>query len=121
MRAKLTVLVVAVVLVLLTAGAQGQETREAACVPVEVSTSRSGVQVLCASDVLDGGESVRVFAVPANEEEFANRFLNMANAALVGGRGLNVRYQIRAWSLSEPPAPGCEIRGCRSTVAISVY
>jgi hypothetical protein len=95
-----------------------QETREAPCAPVDVSAWRDRVQLQCADEVRDGGESVRLFVVPAADAEFANRFLSTATAALVGGRVLVVQYQGRSL-LSGERSPGCG-KGCRLIVAISI-
>jgi len=95
-----------------------QETRETICAPVDVTSLRDRVQLQCADDVRDGGENVHLFAVPAADAEFANRFLNAASAALVGGRVLVVRYQAGSLLPGEP-SPSCG-KECRLVVAISI-
>jgi len=109
---------IAMVLLLLTQTTWAQETREAVCAPVDVSALRDRVQLQCADEVRDGGESVRLFVVPAADAEFANRFLSTASAALVGGRVLVVQYQGRSLLPGEP-SPSCG-KGCRLVVAISI-
>lgn len=95
-----------------------QETREAICAPVDVTSSRDRVQLQCADEVRDGGEYVRSFAVPAAEAVFADRFLNTANTALAAGRLLVVQYLGKSM-LPGDPTPSCG-KECRLVVAISI-
>lgn len=110
--------VIVMVSLLLSQTIWAQETREAFCAPVDVSSLRDRVQLQCADDVRDGGESLRLFVVPAADAEFANRFLNTASAALVGGRVLVVQYRGRSL-LPDESSPSCG-KGCRLVVAISI-
>src|SRR5882762_9778387 len=109
---------IAMGVLLLTQTTWAQETRETPCAPVDVTSFRDRVQLQCAQEVRDGGETVRLFVVPAADAEFADRFLNTANAALVGGRALVVQYQRRSLLLGEP-SPNCG-KACRLVVAISI-
>jgi hypothetical protein len=109
---------IAMLALLLAQTAWAQETRETICAPVDVSAFRDRVQLQCAEVVRDGSESVRLFAVPAADAEFANRFLNMASAALVGGRVLVVQYQGKS-ILPGDTRPSCG-KECRLVVAISI-
>ena len=95
-----------------------QETRETMCAPVDVTSLRDRVQLQCAEEVRDAGDNVRLFVVPAADSDFANRFLNTASAALVGGRVLVVQYQGKSLLPGEP-APSCG-KACRLVVAISI-
>jgi hypothetical protein len=95
-----------------------QENREAVCMPAHVTVARNAVHLQCTADVFDSFEVVRIFAVPAADPEFADRFLNTANAALVGGRPLLLKYQARSWSA--PLAPGCDTKDCRLAMTISI-
>jgi hypothetical protein len=105
-------------LLLLTQTTGAQEIRETPCAPVDVTSFRDRVQLQCADEVRDGGETVRLFVVLAADAEFAGRFLNTANAALVGGRVLVVQYQGRSLLPGEP-SPSCG-KTCRLVVAISI-
>ena len=109
---------IAMGLLLLTQTTWAQEIRETPCAPVDVTSFRDRVQLQCAEEVRDAGENVRLFVVPAADAEFAGRFLNTANAALVGGRVLVVQYQGRSLLPGEP-SPGCG-KACRLVVAISI-
>jgi hypothetical protein len=109
---------IAMGLLLVTQTTWAQETRETPCAPVDVTSFRDRVQLQCADEVRDGGETVRLFVVPAADAEFAGRFLNTANAALVGGRVLVVQYQGRSLLPGEP-SPSCG-KACRLVVAISI-
>jgi hypothetical protein len=95
-----------------------QENREAICMPAHVTVARNAVHLRCVGDVFDSFEVVRIFAVPAADPEFADRFLNTANAALVGGRPLLLKYEARPWTA--PPAPGCDTKDCRMAITISI-
>jgi len=109
---------IAIVSILLTLTAWAQETREATCEPAEVKVVRDRVELRCASDMRDGGENVSLYAVPAADAEFANRFLNAASSALVGGRLLLVQFQGKSLMPGEL-SPSCG-KGCRLVVAISI-
>ena len=110
--------VIVMVSLLLSQTIWAQETRETPCAPVDVTSFRDRVQLRCADEVRDGGENVRLFAVPAADSEFAGRFLNTANAALVGERVLVVQYQGKSLLPGES-SPSCG-KGCRLVVAISI-
>jgi len=110
--------VIVMVSLLLSQTIWAQEIRETPCTPVDVTSFRDRVQLQCAQEVRDGGETVRLFVVPAADAEFAGRFLNTASAALVGGRVLVVQYQGRSL-LPGDPSPSCG-KGCRLVVAISI-
>jgi hypothetical protein len=86
---------------------------------LHVSVSKDNVALRCATDVLDGFEPVRVFVSPAGNSEFTDRFLNTANAALIGGRPLVLTYEARPWTQAAP-APGCPIKECRVAITISI-
>jgi len=109
---------IAMVSLLLSQTTWAQEIRETSCAPIDVTSFRDRVQLQCADEVRDGGETVRLFVVPAADAEFAGRFLNTANAALVGGRVLVVQYQGRSLLPGEP-SPSCG-KACRLVVAISI-
>ena len=111
-------LVIVMVSLLLSQTIWAQETRETTCAPVDVTSLRDRVQLQCAEEVRDAGENVRLFVVPAADTDFANRFLNTASAALVGGRVLVVQYQGRSLLPGEP-SPSCG-KACRLVVAISI-
>jgi len=106
-----------IVPLLLTQTAWAQETREAICAPVDVTSLRDRVQLQCADAVRDGGETVRLFAVPAAEAAFADRFLNTATTALANGRMLVVQYLGTSMLPGTPTPCGKE---CRLVVAISI-
>ena len=103
---------------LLTHTTWAQETRETMCAPVDVTSFRDRVQLQCADEVRDGGETVRLFVVPAADAEFAGRFFNTVSAALIGGRVLVVQYQGRSL-LSGERSSSCG-KACRLVVAISI-
>jgi len=109
---------IAMGLLLLTQTIWAQETRETTCTPVDVTSFRDRVQLQCVEEVRDAFENVRLFMVPAADTDFANRFLNTASAALVGGRVLVVRYQGMSLLPGEP-SPSCG-KACRLVVAISI-
>ena len=109
---------IATVSILLTQTSWAQETRETPCAPVDVTSFRDRVQLQCADEVRDGGETVRLFVVRAADAEFAGRFFNTVSAALIGGRVLVVQYQGRSL-LSGEPSSGCG-KACRLVVAISI-
>jgi len=109
---------IAMGLLLLTQTTWAQETRQTTCAPVDVTSLRDRVQLQCKEEVRDAGENVRLFAVPAADADFANRFLNTATAALVGERVLVVQYQGGSLLPGEPSL-SCG-KACRLVVAISI-
>jgi hypothetical protein len=100
--------------------ALGQEIRESICLPLEAAATRERVQLRCANEVKDGWEVVHLIVVPTTDTEFANRFLNTANATVTAGRAVFVQYQSRPWSFQGPLQPGCDIKECRSATAIGI-
>jgi len=110
--------VIVMVSLLLSQTIWAQETRETPCAPVDVTSFRDRIQLQCADEVRDGGETVRLFVVPAADAEFAGRFFNTVSAALIGGRVLVVQYQGRSL-LSGERSSSCG-KACRLVVAISI-
>ena len=84
------------------------------CVPVLTGTFANRIHVKCAASVSGG---IVWFAVDNAKVDYANRFMSMANTALVSGKTLSVYYDPADTSGS---AFGCDASDCRKAIGINM-
>ena len=94
------------------------------CLPVEILEEGNRVQVLCAEPSgweggypRDGADKIRFFAVPKSDVDFAKRFLNIAQTALISG--MEMQFQYTSGDISGATF-GCAADACRKPWAIGL-
>jgi hypothetical protein len=87
------------------------------CTPTEVAVYPNRVHVACSATQTDGGATIRFWAVPVTDPQWANRFVTITSTALVSGRTLVLRYtpgDVSGQSF------GCLSQDCRQVIMFSV-
>ena len=98
-------------------------TRHYNCVPLEVAVLETSAHVLCAPPnpamrsatyPLDDGREIRYFAVPLSKADFAGRFIQLSNTAMVSGHTMFFKYTSGATSNV------CSYDNCRTPWAFGI-
>ena len=96
------------------------------CVPLETAVFNDRAHVLCARPAVktrgdypeDTGHSIRFFAVPLSDAEFAGRFIRLANIAETAGLILRVRFNSGDYS---GESFGCSRQDCRKAIMFGLW
>lgn len=95
------------------------------CVPLETAVFGNRAHVLCAAPApktrgsypVDTGHSIQFLAVPLSDQEWAGRFIRLANIAETSGLILRVRFTSGDYS---GESFGCDRDDCRKAIAFSL-